>query len=104
MPASASPPARRGVRARLDQVMTKRTMFVRLSLDPGELDTFLRDSRFDEPLSADAFPELLTCRPRPDWFVPERATRFVAGATARSAVLVGTDDPERPVVYVVARS
>lgn len=92
------------VRARLDQVLTKRTMFVRLSLDLGELDAFLRDSRFGEPLSADAFPELLRSRPRPDWFVPEQATRFVAGETARSAVLVATDEPERPVVYVVARS
>jgi len=92
------------VRARLEQVMTKRTMFVRLSLGPDELAAFLRDSPFAELLSPDELPELLTRGPRPDWFAPERATSYLTGETDRSAVLVDSGEASRPVVYVVARS
>jgi len=92
------------VRARLEQVMTKRTMFVRLSLGADELDAFLSDSPFAGLLSAGELPELLTRDPRPDWFAPERATSYLTAETNRSAVLVDSGEVSRPVVYVVARS
>jgi hypothetical protein len=92
------------VRARLDQVLTKRTIFVRLTVDRGELDSVLGRPPFDGPLSSAAVPVLLTAEPRPGWFRPERARLFVAGEAARSAVLADVSDPAQPVLYVVARS
>ena len=43
-------------------------------------------------------------RSHPVWKLrmPEQATRFVAGAAAIG--FIGSDEPERPVVWVVARS
>jgi hypothetical protein len=92
------------VRARLDQVLTKRTLFVKLSLEPGELDAFLRDSPFQEPLSSGAISELLTADPRPDWFTPERTKQPLSGETDTAAVLVDKCATSRVVVYVVAHS
>jgi hypothetical protein len=92
------------VRARLEQVMTKRTIFVRLSLGPDDLDAFLSDSPFAGLLTRGELPELLTRDPRPDWFAPERATSYLTAETNRSAVLVDSGEVSRPVVYVVARS
>ena len=98
------PPSADDVRARLDQVLTKRTIFVRLSVDRGELDSVLGRPPFDGPLSSDEVPALLTADPRPEWFAPERASRFAAGGSARSALLADLTAPARPVLYVVARS
>jgi hypothetical protein len=98
------PPSADDVRARLDQVLTKRTIFVRLAVDRSDLDSVLGHPPFDGPLSSEAVPALLTTEPRPGWFAPERARRFVAGEAARSALLADVSDPARPVLYVVARS
>jgi hypothetical protein len=98
------PPYAGGLRARLDQVMTKRLLFVRFTIDPKQLDDCLRESPFHEPLLASAVPDLLKQDTRPEWFTPERARRFLAGETARQAILVDTSEPSSWVVYVAARS
>lgn len=92
------------LRARLNQVITKRTLFVRFLLDPSGVESFLLDSPFREPLSAAAVPDQLKDAFRPAWFVPEAARTFVAGATARAAILIDMSEPAKWVVYVTARS
>ena len=98
------PPGAADVRARLEQVMTKRTMFVRLSLGRDELDAFLDDSPFAGLRAGGELPELLTRDPRPDWFAPERARSYLTAEANRSAILVDSGEASRPVAYVVARS
>jgi hypothetical protein len=99
------PPDATELRARLDQVMTKRTAFVRFSLPRTSFESFLAETPFHEPLwQADAIPDLLAAEPRPDWFRPPAGVRSLAGETARAAILVDTTDPLRWVIYLVVRS
>lgn len=92
------------VRARLDQVVTKRTVYLRLSIDRSELGSFLRDSPFREPLAAEPISELLKSEFRPDWFTPEKAHQHLTGETTRAAIVIDTTDPMHWVVYMLVRS
>jgi hypothetical protein len=99
------PPDASGLRARLDQAITKRTVFVRFSLPRTSLAPFLDASPFRAPLLEGAtMPDLLVAEPRPDWFTPATGRTSLVGETARAAILVDTTDPVWWVVYVVARS
>jgi hypothetical protein len=96
------PPSAGELRARLQQVLTKRTLHLRFSLDPSELEAALRASPLGERLSLPSVPALLTAKERPDWFAPARARHFSAAETAGAAILVDTTEPSRWVVYIVA--
>src|ERR1051326_4783743 len=96
-----------GLRARIDQVLTKRTAFVRFSLPTASVAAFLADSAFREPLREGAtLPDLLLIQPHPEWFTPAATADrgFCTTHTPRAAILVDATKPARSVIYLVARS
>jgi len=98
IPASASE-----LQARVDLVITKRTLFLRFSADRAEVEAFLRGVGI-ELLSESGIPSFLLADGRPQWFRPESARQFRAGESPRKAVLVESPDEPRCTVYLRARS
>jgi hypothetical protein len=98
------PPAASNVLARLDQVITKRTLYIRFSVESAEVESFLQDSPFHEPLSESALSPLLLAQSRPDWFKPEQAPHYLTGETASEAILIDTSASSHWVIYLVVRS
>jgi hypothetical protein len=91
------------VRARVDQVLTKQTVFLRFSIAPSDLQALIGASPFSE-LSREFAPGLLQTQPRPEWFRPEDAPDYLAGEASGRAILVDTTQSSSWTVFVVARS
>jgi hypothetical protein len=98
------PPDVRDVKARVDLVITKRTLFARFTIDPAELPALLASSRLEAPLTSRDRPTQLDAAFAPAWWAPRRARTWRAGATERAAILVDTSAASGYVVYLIALS
>ncbi|HEY3703791.1 MAG TPA: hypothetical protein VGL22_01950 [Terracidiphilus sp.] len=90
------------VRARIDLVITKRTLYLRFSLSPEDTQAFLDGLQADSLTSTSISRDLLSSE-RPRWFAPETATRYRAAELPRRAILVDETDPALYTVYLKAR-
>jgi hypothetical protein len=92
------------LQARVDVVITKRTLYLRFSLSQDELQSLLEQLQI-ESMSKAEIPRDLLSSDRPDWFMPERAKQFLAGEQRRRAVLIAIDESKvsRCTVYLKAR-
>jgi hypothetical protein len=99
------PPGARDLRSRLEQVLTKRTLLVRFTLDRAQLASFLRGSPFGDALAAGrTLPAEMAISSPPPWWTPEKSRTFLVGQARGAAIVVDIDDPASCVVYLVAQS
>lgn len=91
------------LQARVDLVITKRTLYLRFVLDRNELRPFLSELHIESWSTADIPRDLLSSE-RPAWFTPERAQQFRAGEQQRRLVLVDETETSRCTVYLKARA
>jgi hypothetical protein len=98
------PPSTRDLKARLDLVITKRTLMARLTIEPSELSALVKDSPFKELLSLPNQPDQLNVSDPPSWWTPHRARTFLTATARKAAILVDTGGVDGYVVYLIARS
>jgi len=103
------PPGARDLKARLELIITKRTLIARFTIEPAELSALLSNSPFKELLSSQDKPVLLDIPDAPPWWTPQKAVSFLTATstTRRAAILVDTArtaSTGRYVVYLIARS
>ena len=98
IPGSAS-----DLQARIDLVITKRTLFLRFALERNELQPFLDELKTERWSSTDVPRDLLPSD-RPKWFEPDHARQFLAWEGRGRAVLVDVTDSVRCTVYLKARA
>jgi hypothetical protein len=98
------PVAAYDLHARLELVMTKRTVIARFGIAPADLPAVLAGSPFTALHPSQSQPAVLRVSDPPAWWLPHQARAFSAAEVGRAAMLVDTTQADRYVVYLVARS
>jgi hypothetical protein len=105
LPASAT-----DLQSHLSGFQDESSLRVRFAILPSDLQSFMRTTRFTEPLSSSGIPDLIAEPFDLPWWKPRTVQHYLAGKTTfqredagrqYQAILIDTSDPQRYIVYLM---